>query len=500
MKQLSLLCVLLFVSLTVICQNTSSKASLIPFGNEAKHQGSVSNKGNHLSNPNMPLPKLQSMMMRKDSIIIEIDTSQQLKSLFEYLPNQDIMVGTTTSLDLQAGTVWNNSRRDTFYFDIDGYLIQHTSLNWDDVNSQFVFYEKKTYTYNANHERTQYILNRVVNQLNYNYKEIYTYNAHGDVSIYMTYNWDSNINQWIPLPQSTKYDYFYNINNTLDSCLVSQWDTTLNQWYYTSKDEYSYDANGYLALFVRHGEYVNNQWVFGEKHEYTNDIVGNPVTVIDYDWDTQNLGWKQDTKSFRTYDANNRLILAIYYQFTSISSWVENQKTELTYDMNGNLLSSYVYKWDGVAWFPSFENAYTYNTNYTYNDVYLFRWDSNGRPTDNWINENICTSYRYSEDELGTWEILETQDYYYSLANINSVTTMPSEDINVYPNPTEGILSIDMPFEQGIFEMRDVQGKVVFSQSIVRKEAISLPNVAKGIYIAHLFNGDKSYNFKLMVR
>ncbi|MBC7640941.1 MAG: T9SS type A sorting domain-containing protein [Flavobacterium sp.] len=89
------------------------------------------------------------------------------------------------------------------------------------------------------------------------------------------------------------------------------------------------------------------------------------------------------------------------------------------------------------------------------------------------------------------------------MADPNSKQTEVFSEINIYPNPSNGIFNLDLSNESELFDeitIFDVLGKRIFNQLVVNKTInnIDLSEFANGIYFAKLSNETKSLDFKLI--
>lgn len=73
-------------------------------------------------------------------------------------------------------------------------------------------------------------------------------------------------------------------------------------------------------------------------------------------------------------------------------------------------------------------------------------------------------------------------------------------DLRIYPNPMNSILSIDIPkYEEAKFEILNLNGQVVMSQKLTKKnQQINVAGFSKGIYFIRLFADGITINKKLI--
>ncbi len=99
---------------------------------------------------------------------------------------------------------------------------------------------------------------------------------------------------------------------------------------------------------------------------------------------------------------------------------------------------------------------------------------------------------------LNSWGILFNEGYY-------SVTEQDNNDNPViYPNPSDGMFYIKMNATEGSsnrLEVNDILGKKVFQEQLTGKiSSLNLSGQPKGVYIARIYSGDKSYVQKLIIQ
>ena len=82
--------------------------------------------------------------------------------------------------------------------------------------------------------------------------------------------------------------------------------------------------------------------------------------------------------------------------------------------------------------------------------------------------------------------------------NANSVNELEIDDKDVYPNPTTGILRLNMK-ELTQVSIFDLMGKEVFSQEIGNNENINLQHLPVGMYLAKFTAKDKAGSKKIII-
>ena len=95
------------------------------------------------------------------------------------------------------------------------------------------------------------------------------------------------------------------------------------------------------------------------------------------------------------------------------------------------------------------------------------------------------------------------RDIFYEMGtNITSHTTsFPAKyDINVYPNPSNGIINIDLPenISNSTVIVTDITGKIVYQQEVDNHAVINL-HIERGVYLIRFIFNDKSAVSKIVI-
>ena len=90
------------------------------------------------------------------------------------------------------------------------------------------------------------------------------------------------------------------------------------------------------------------------------------------------------------------------------------------------------------------------------------------------------------------------------LSVATTVEKLAEYDINIYPNPSKGLISIelkDFVHKDLCIEITNMYGEIIYNKQLVslnKKETIDLSGHAKGLYLIKVFN-DKILKTKKMV-
>lgn len=85
-------------------------------------------------------------------------------------------------------------------------------------------------------------------------------------------------------------------------------------------------------------------------------------------------------------------------------------------------------------------------------------------------------------------------------ATQTAVSEEPENRLNVYPNPSSGIFSIDIT-QISYIRILSIEGKCVYSVSLAAgTHELDLKHLPPGVYLLESFSANKSYNTKLIIR
>jgi hypothetical protein len=80
-----------------------------------------------------------------------------------------------------------------------------------------------------------------------------------------------------------------------------------------------------------------------------------------------------------------------------------------------------------------------------------------------------------------------------------------AQEVSVYPNPTTGIFTIDLStiHTEATITITDIAGRVIASKILPKAAApvadFDLGNIAKGLYMIQVRDGDFSYRTKIII-
>lgn len=283
-------------------------------------------------------------------------------------------------------------------------------------------------------------------------------------------------------------------------------------WKHTWYVDYTYDANHNRLSRENYNSFDGGvTFDLGGRYEYTyeNDrivsyvmyFVGTEFEHGTYSYNAQGLlteiivenndpwggtGWSYSAKTVYTYNDQNVCTRIDYYYYEN--GWVNSTSYIYTLDSNNNVITEEVYSANTLA----SRYGYAYDVETDLDDVIIpidpedtYNWDK-------FVNRPLGYSWEVA-DESGAMQFV--CDYIFDYCEVTAVNShvMPTDMLQVYPNPTEGSLTLMMDDIQQVVVM-DMSGNTVMSSSMNGSNRIDLNGIASGLYIVKAYNG-KTWSF-----
>ncbi len=114
------------------------------------------------------------------------------------------------------------------------------------------------------------------------------------------------------------------------------------------------------------------------------------------------------------------------------------------------------------------------------------------------------TNQTFTPSVNGSYAIIVTQNgctdtsACYTISNVG-ITELANGNIKIYPNPTNGLLYIEVEEAFSCTIYNNI-GKLVYSNALLAgNNTLQLPELAAGVYIIKLYNGTETYTEKLVI-
>jgi uncharacterized protein YkuJ len=214
----------------------------------------------------------------------------------------------------------------------------------------------------------------------------------------------NGISEWVAWG---KYEYSYDINGNLILEIHSYREN--NVWVADCKIEFAYDIYGNMVLEIWYWKYGSPDWIAGCKRVSSYGTNGNLIFFIQYDYDLEIMELVASFKDEYSYDTNGNKILVIhYYREHMGTELVALYKHEYSYDSNRDMILEILFHRENNEWVIEAEKKYSYSYDANEN---LILWIMYGKYAGEWI---IYEQSEYSYDSNGnlTLEICYKRDYW----------------------------------------------------------------------------------------
>jgi len=386
-----------------------------------------------------------------------------------------------------------------------------------------------TQAYYPDNTLMQYTRMQYLNEQHTDY--IYTYQESNQAGKLINDTLMQNMPQAESYYLSRKRNYIYDDNNRLTSGYLYLDNLGSNEnmadyyyingfFYYNDASENYYKDSSYTYYLMNNGSIATLDVV--NYYYYDTDGRLSEKFSIRYDFDI--LG-DSTSKEFYTYNETGNLMQVL--GLTSIGDdWVN--LTKKNYEYTSGLISSETeYVWEDNIWKLTTRNTYHINDQQLVDTFSIY--DGNyGDPIapnlvaggmlsyrqtfvyNSFNNLDERNTYNYAEQYdgngiiIGSEENSATQElfYYTSYDDGSAIAAIPANNIavQVYPNPSTGIFTVDIPTEEirnGLqANVYDMTGRLMLQQQILKAgTTLNLRSAGKGIYTLRITNNDGSKNY-----
>jgi hypothetical protein len=359
-------------------------------------------------------------------------------------------------------------------------------------------------------------------------------NKYSEDGTTLKYKYDANGNNYFQTVSLNFKQFggsldFLKVTNSFNSTNKMVLQTTITKdgngnWSNNSKNEYTYDGSGNKTVLKQFNwDKTADNWILGMAKYFTYNSNNKVVTEIDsnfngneisinkvistYDssknlmseiratW--QNASFVNSSKTDYSYDANNKLTIYIISSYNENATvWVNSTKGLLSYDTNGNNNNTIKYSWNlnNNMWDVKEKDSILFNTAVLSKDIY---W-----PTDFYDNgeiiKNQITTYTAQDYVNGNYRNNAFQTFYYSPYKATiGMKEITETNINIYPNPSNGMINLITNEAIENINITDVNGKLVHHQT--NNSPIDLSANSKGIYFVNITTEKGVINKKIVL-
>jgi hypothetical protein len=192
-----------------------------------------------------------------------------------------------------------------------------------------------------------------------------------------------------------------------------------------------------------------------------------------------NNEWINGYQTNFKYDSNNNIIWQLNQKWKS-GEWVNSNQYVSVFDANNNLTNKIIQNWNGNVWL-------------VYSDFHS-SFDKNG------FRKMNTTKYWDTDRFISSGDSIVS---YFHTANIdNYVNNLPEVGVVLFPNPNNGVFTINSKDPINSIEIFNLQGVKVYSRRKFNHQTtigIGLLGQFKGTFIMKINCGDKIQTKKIMI-
>jgi len=333
-------------------------------------------------------------------------------------------------------------------------------------------------------------------------------------SVKTSYSFDSQNNLIEELIQDyngtwknrNKKFYIYDKRNYLIETLLLKWEYGYYNYYWKNymKETYTYDTLNHLKEKLEY-IYTSGGWRFQYGYEYTYDTFNNLIKMREKIWYPIDEYWIPTDEFHYYYDKNNNLVEILK---GDVGYW-KTRKTIL-YDTLNYVVSVLAQKWQTNEWVNCEIETYAYDSQYNMTEKLYQHWNEQWEDYERHLysyDENNNATVGYAQKWVNNqWiDVNSTLEiYYHNMQNFysvnahkfiityndpknigNSVSNLPNNSVNVYPNPVSNVLYIETDNANQTPEIKifSIHGFLLIH---TKETQIDVSSLTRGIYIVEI--------------
>lgn len=312
------------------------------------------------------------------------------------------------------------------------------------------------------------------------------------------------------------------------------------------RDSLEYDANGNVTKLSCH-QLLNGEWIYANYVEYTYNELNQRLTRDNYNYfggsfehgGTYNYQYDENGNMIHhdmylgtwglfetadyTYDENDNCTLIVSYSEGFSGEFEPSNMVEYTYNADGFLVEEKSYYYYN-GWVLSTHVVYTrdennnitveenldqygsalerheyeYDMNILFDEVVPFVNPEGEMPNpERTVNARNKDKY-WTLNDGGTLTYVCDYYYYYKEIEGTGVTENVADDVKIYPNPVNDVLTVEASGFRFV-EIFDLAGRCVASREVNGIADIDMSQVAKGVYFVKMNDENGTVTRKVVV-
>jgi len=383
--------------------------------------------------------------------------------VYDYVNKQ---VSESISYSLDEGVLDAYDGRQTYTYDVDGRLMTTTNFFSDDLIPTWEPEGQQRNEYNA-----KGLLSKQVNCV------------HDGTQFVCEQEWD----------------FEYLANDVVSKVTVSDYDSASMQYQPTFELRYLYDAMDQdTAIYSYSYDTMSMDWVLAvrEVRKFNNGLLVESERLI---FEPTSMRWIGLEKEIRSYDGEN--LIEVKSQDLDFATFqYETNGAELySYDINNNLLSFGEQDYQNGVAAERDSNTLNYDYNVSSSDLIVpFEEIREDIPI---FHHKLERSDYYSDADTNTLVFLDYVELVWSNAGTTSTDNVQDAQIEIYPNPVENNLTVELQQNWNPVRYRfvDMMGKSVVDLKW-EGSYISTQQLGTGVFVLEVIGSNGELARKTVVK
>ena len=427
------------------------------------------------------------------------DSVKERKTEYEWYPWGDYKADYIFEWD-ELNNEWVNYEKTDYFFDANSVYYGSDMYTWDIDSNDWINYVHSENTYDDYGNRDSsfsLIWNQELQRWDKSHLFVYDYDDNGNQLSFIWWKGDEN-NQWV---RDNKREYSYNPDGTKSIETYASWDEAIEDWVFGAQTEYYYNYSGLLDSSYYHTWLVSSSNLNYNKR-YSQQVNTHHANT-NLNNNTQASGWDLLTKSVYEYDDNLNRVLMTYY-WRADEQWDISSKTEYEYDEHNNEVLYLTYSWNNSnsTWAVNFkwEHGYSYEYSEEGNQTMssAYDWDEDygiwiGRFKREYVYDN---DGKYLIRKKFNWDlyvndwVIDEKNYYFR-SEFDGVPEFDINDFLVYPNPVENSLNIrNLGNKEVHCSVISTSGQKIMQFKMAGSDAeINVEGFPTGVYFLQIYKG-----------
>lgn len=224
-------------------------------------------------------------------------------------------------------TTWKNSSQSNYTNNPDGTVQQIVTQTWDAGLSLWDDATRTTFTYNASKKVLTMTSELWLTAFWQNFsKNTYTYDVSGYLTNTLFQNWDLLSSSWKNFNQS---NYSNNPDGTASQVTIQLWDG-VSSWTNSQRYTYTYNTSKKVLTKLTE-MWISGNWQNSTMETNSYDINGYLINELTQSWDQLSSTWKNQSQNNYSNNPDGTTHQEISQTWDGVSAWINNERMTYTY-------------------------------------------------------------------------------------------------------------------------------------------------------------------------